>query len=162
MAMDYVIHEATTNDASIIGKFVYSLLVEVEHHSPNMSEEFYSMKAAEFLQKSPPNYVFIARDRSGKTLGLITIGVSSAIYAEGTFGMINELCVLPQLRSAGIGKRLLDETKRFAASKGWTRVEVTATSEQINPRSARFYEREGFEESGLRLKFELRQKQEPR
>ena len=160
--MDYVIHEGTMNDASLIGKFVYSLLVEAEHHSPNMTEAFYSMKAAEFLQRSPPNYVFIARDRSGKALGLITIAVSSAIYAEGTFGVINELYVLPQLRSASIGKVLLDETKLFAASKGWTRLEVTATSEQINPRSARFYEREGFEESGLRLKFELRQKQETR
>jgi GNAT superfamily N-acetyltransferase len=156
--MDYVIHEATNDDASTIGKLVYSLMVEVEHQSPNMNETFYAMKFVKLLRSSNPNYVFIASDGHGKAVGFITIGISSAIYAEGTFGIINELYVVPELRSAGIGKLLLDAAKQLTASKGWMRLEVTATHEQINPRAIRFYQREEFVESGPRLKFELRQK----
>lgn len=153
-----MIDEATKNDASTIGKLVYSLMVEVEHQSPNMNEAFYAMKAGELLQGSLPNYVFIARDAYGNAAGFVAIGISSAIYAEGTFGIINELYVVPQLRSAGIGKLLLDAAKRLAASKGWTRLEVTAAHEQISPRAIRFYQREEFVETGPRLKFELGQR----
>jgi len=156
--MDYVIYEATKNDASTIGKLVYSLMVEVQHESPNMNEAFYAEKAGELLQSSPPIYVLIARNASGQAAGFITLGISSAIYAEGTFGVINELYVVPQLRSAGIGKLLLDAAKRLAASKGWTRLEVTAAHEQINPRAIRFYQREAFVETGPRMKFEIGQK----
>jgi len=155
--MEFVIHEATKSDASMIGKFAYSLMVEVKHESPNMNEAFYALKAEELLESSLPNYVFIARDDAGNPAGFITIGISSAIYAEGTFGVINELYVLPQLRSAGIGKLLLDAAKRLAVSKGWTRLEVTAAHEQINPQATRFYQRENFVETGPRLKFELRE-----
>ena len=154
--MGLVIHEATKKDASTIGKLVYSLMVEVKHESPNMNEVFYTSKAEELLESSLPNHVFIARDTAGNPVGFITIGMSSAIYAEGTFGVINELYVLPQLRSAGIGKLLLDAAKRLAVAKGWTRLEVTAAHEQINPLAIRFYQRENFVETGPRLKFELR------
>jgi len=158
--MGYVIHEATKKDASTIGKLVYSLMVEVEHQSPNMNETFYAMKAGELLGSEPANYVFIASDGYGKAVGFITIGITSAIYAEGTFGVINELYVVPEVRSSGIGKLLLDAAKRLAASKGWTRLEVTAALERVNPRAIRFYQREEFVESGPRLKFELGQKKE--
>jgi len=151
------IRQATKTDASIIGKFVYSLMVEVEHQSPNMNEAFYVAKAEELLEGSVPIYVFLAEEPVGEPVAFITLGISSAIYAEGVFGIIDELYVVPQLRSAGIGKMLLDEAKRFALSKGWTRLEVTATHEQINPRAIRFYQREKFVESGPRLKFEIGQ-----
>ena len=158
--MYYAIHEATKNDASTIGKFVYSLMVEVKHDSPNMSEEFYTLKARELLESSHPNYVLIAKDPTGKPAGVITMGICSAIYAEGTFGMINEFYVVPELRSVGIGKLLMNAAKQLAVSKGWTRLEVTATHQQINPRSIRFYQREGFEETGPRLKYEMRKKKD--
>jgi len=150
------IRQATKGDASIIGKFVCSLMVEVEHQSPNMNEAFYTAKAEELLESSLPNYVFIAEDAHGGPVAFITLGISSAIYAEGIFGIINEFYVAPQLRSAGIGKMLLEEAERFAVSKGWTRLEVTATHQQINPRAIQFYRRERFVETGSRLKFELR------
>jgi hypothetical protein len=52
----------------------------------------------------------------------------------------------------------MDAAKQLAAAKCWTRLEVTATHQQINPRSIGFYLREGFVETGPRLKFELRNK----
>ncbi|HYB67430.1 MAG TPA: hypothetical protein VEC43_03810, partial [Candidatus Acidoferrales bacterium] len=60
------IRQATKSDASIIGKFVYSLMVEVEHQSPNMNEAFYVAKAEELLESSVPIYVFIAEEPLGK------------------------------------------------------------------------------------------------
>jgi hypothetical protein len=49
----------------------------------------------------------------------------------------------------------LDEAKRFAAFQGWTRLEVTAVTERINPRTLGFYKKENFVELGSRLKFEM-------
>ena len=147
--------QATKNDALIVGRFVYSLMVEMQHQSPNMNEAFYAAKCEELLESSVPNYVFVAKDASDKPVGLITLGISSAIYAEGLFGIINELYVVPELRSQGIGKLLLDEAKRFAASKGCTRLEVTIAPMQINPRTIGFYLREKFVEVGSRLKFQI-------
>ena len=148
------IHLATEEDAHVIGKLVYSLMVELEHSSFNMSEAFYATKAQELLT-ARQIYVFIAKDAHGEPVGFISLATSSAIYAEGVFGAVNELYVLPAMRSAGVGKLLLNKAKAFASEMAWTRLEVTAAHERISPRTVHFYLREQFMEVGPRLKFEL-------
>jgi len=145
---------AAKEDAPIVGKLVHLLLVELQHSSPNMNEAFYTAKATELLG-SNQLHAFIARDSADKPIGVITIGTSSAVYAEGLFGIINELYVVPETRSAGVGRLLLNEAKKFASQQHWSRLEVTSAHEDINPRTSGFYLRENFTTVGARLKFEM-------
>ena len=150
------IHSAAKQDAHIIGKFIHHLLVELQHSSPNLDEAFYTAKAEELLADSPPQmYAFIAKDSAHRPIGLITVGSSAAIYAEGVFGIIHELYVVPEARSANVGRLLLNEAQKLASQKHWTRLEVTAPDEEVNPRTIGFYLRERFERVGPHLKFQI-------
>jgi GNAT superfamily N-acetyltransferase len=83
---------------------------------------------------------------------MITVAQSIAIYSLGKFGIINELYVLPEYRSCGIGKLLLDEVVKLAKSKAWKRIEVGAPNQEKWQRTIDFYIKEGFIEIGPRLK----------
>ena len=87
-------------------------------------------------------------------MGILTLVESLAIYAGGRIGVVNELYVVPDFRSEGVGKLLLDEAKELAEARGWLRLEVTTPGEDY-AKTLRFYEREGFMPIGPRYKYML-------
>jgi GNAT superfamily N-acetyltransferase len=94
-------------------------------------------------------FVFVAED-AGEPAGFIALYESYALYAEGAFGTIPELYVRPEYRSKGVGKKLTDKAKEFAATKGWTRLEVTTPPLPRFEKTLEFYEKEGFSITGGR------------
>lgn len=89
-------------------------------------------------------------------VGIITIYEGFALYANGLFGVISELFVLPEYRKQNVGKALIDNAKEYAKKQNWSRLEVATPPIQAFERSLAFYEKEGFELSGGRkLKFEI-------
>ncbi len=100
-------------------------------------------------------HVFVARDADGSIAGVLTMCEGFAIYANGLFGVINEMYVMPRHRSRGVGKMLLDEAKALARQLGWKRIDVTAPESSAWSRTRAFYEREGFTFAGPKLKFKV-------
>jgi len=98
---------------------------------------------------------FVARDEAGATVGVLTLVSSFAIYAQGDYGVINEMFVAPDARSAGVGHALVAAALEFARARGWARVEVTAPESRRWARTQRFYENEGFVFTGPKLKLML-------
>jgi GNAT superfamily N-acetyltransferase len=94
-------------------------------------------------------FVFVAED-AGEPVGFIALYEGYALYAEGAFGTIPELYVRPEYRSKGVGKKLTDKAKEFAATKGWTRLEVTTPPLPQFEKTLEFYEKEGFSITGGR------------
>lgn len=94
----------------------------------------------------------LALDGDGEPIGVITLTESIAIYAGGRIGVINELYVLPEWRSEGIGAMLVGQAKSLAEDRGWQRIEVTTPGEDYE-KTIRFYEREGFFKIGPRMRF---------
>ncbi|MEW8500042.1 MAG: GNAT family N-acetyltransferase, partial [Candidatus Thiodiazotropha taylori] len=100
--------------------------------------------------------VFIACSERNESIGLLTLYESYALYAGGAFGTIPELYVQPAYRSSQVGLRLLLHAREFAASKGWSRLEVTTPPLPQFDKTLAFYEREGFAITGGRkLKMDL-------
>jgi GNAT superfamily N-acetyltransferase len=89
---------------------------------------------------------------NNEIIGFICIIESSAIYAGGKFGVINELYVKPQLRSKGIGKKLLLYADQLKEMKGWSRLELSTPEESKWKRTLNFYLKEGFTITGVRMK----------
>ena len=98
--------------------------------------------------------------RQGQTVvGVITISEAFAIYANGHYGVINEMFVLPEYRSRGVGALLLEAAKDLGRRRGWRRIDVTAPESERWHRTRHFYESQGFRYTGPKLKYVLSQEE---
>ena len=84
-------------------------------------------------------------------VGLLTLAESCATYAAGYFGIVQELYVVPEMRSRGVGQALLEHARKIAVEQNWSRLEVTGPLDPGFARSIAFYRAYGFEDSGPRL-----------
>ncbi len=80
---------------------------------------------------------------------------SASIYAGGGFGIITALYVIPEKRSSGAAKLLIDATTALGRERSWSRVEVGAQYQPAWEHSLKFYLRNGFVEVGRRLQLLL-------
>lgn len=80
---------------------------------------------------------------------------SAALFARGTYGIINELYVVPDRRSSGIAQLLIDAAAEMGKQKGWSQLEVGAPRQPMWNRTLAFYLRSGFMEIGPRLALPL-------
>ncbi|MFN0216882.1 MAG: GNAT family N-acetyltransferase, partial [Saprospiraceae bacterium] len=126
-------------DTHTVSRLLADLYEEVGH-SPTASEI-----EEIFLQIDSDDFhsTLLALDDDDQVVGILTLVESLAIYAGGRIGVVNELYVVHDYRSEGVGKLLLDEAKELAEARGWLRLEVTTPGEDYT-KTLRFYEREGF------------------
>ncbi|MBC8046388.1 MAG: GNAT family N-acetyltransferase [Fimbriimonadaceae bacterium] len=141
--------KADIYDAANVGLLVEALMQEMDHDSPNLDHFTYENLFRESLTNDHHAEILLAFE-GNKCVGLISVALSYAFYAEGNIGIINELYVLPSHRSKGVGKILLEAIKQFAFENKWKRLELTSAKVD---RTHAFYLREGFEEIGVRYRF---------
>lgn len=149
----FTIKKGTIEDADSLLSLSKKLFDEIGHQFP-ISDDNQAKVFCQDLLKDEHYVVFIASDAENSTCGIITLSEGLSVYAGGRFGIIREFYVVPEMRSAGIGKALLHRAIEFARSKGWNRLEVTPPHKKEWERTYNFYMREGFVEIGPRLKFE--------
>jgi GNAT superfamily N-acetyltransferase len=153
--MPVTVERLGVESAEIAFEMVQKLLAELGEEG----DELGTLDAAKVLdawtRSQHAVHVFIARDSGGPPVGIMTIVESFAIYANGNYGIINEMYVVPSQRSSGVGRRLIQAVKEFGIERKWTRVDVTALESGRWARTRAFYEREGFRFAGPKLKLLL-------
>ncbi len=100
-------------------------------------------------------HVFVVKDEHNSIRGILTLAQCFAIYANGNYGIIDEMYVAPEVRSAGIGALLIKAAVDFGRANGWARIDVTAPESDRWTRTRKFYEKEGFIFTGPKLKILL-------
>ena len=93
-------------------------------------------------------YSVIAAFENNKIVGFGALCESHSIYAEGSFGIIQEFYVLPEYRSQEVGKSLINEIVSFAKEKSWKRLELCTPPVPEFDRTVEFYTDNGFEVTG--------------
>jgi GNAT superfamily N-acetyltransferase len=148
------IQKATESDAKVTVKLIKALLDELDG-----SPIEWDMEKAENLCKEMielEHYtVFHSVNNKGEIVGLVTIAESESLYAGGKIGIIQELYIVPSMRSQELGKSLIQKAVEYARNREWNRLEVGAPAYPEWSRTKSFYIREGFKEIGPRLKYEL-------
>ena len=150
------IRRASAKDYFVVAKMITLLLSEVGG-TPVKEESFISISKEFLTTKSNHFSAFLAYTDTDSTrcVGMLTVTEVSALYAGGSFGVIQEFYVIPMERSKGIGHQLLKNVIDYGHQRKWKRFEVGAPSLQKWSRTVDFYRREGFEEIGPRLKLML-------
>ena len=153
--MSVTIAELGIEDAALVLEWVGRLLMELGEEGEER-ETLSSQKVLDAWRDSGDRFqVLVARDEGGAPVGLLTLVETFAIYADGPYGIINEMLVAPAHRSSGVGRMLLDAAKAHGRKRGWARLDVTAPESARWGRTRLFYEREGFVFTGPKLKFRL-------
>ena len=146
---------AGENDADLVAIMVHRLLHEVGawHGAPD-AERIHDV-CRELLEEDKRFTAVLAFDSERRPVGVMTLTEAVAIYAEGKLGIIMELYVVPDARSAGIGDRLIQEARGIGGTRGWKVLEVNSPDGEQWTRTRSFYERHGFRHVGPFLKLEL-------
>ncbi|MBN1341244.1 MAG: GNAT family N-acetyltransferase [Phycisphaerae bacterium] len=146
------VRRATSEDVAIILKLAQGLFAELGHQVP--VDDQHARAFCEAIVGAGEYVALLSEERQGQAIGVITMSEGVSLYAGGRFGVIREFYVIPEERSRGVGKALLERAKEVGREKGWKRIEATPADKVKWPRTYCFYAREGFREIGPRLKLE--------
>ncbi len=128
------------------------LYAELFGPSAVLSEVDFRAAVGQWERDQRPHWAFQAIDESGRTAAFFTLGESFAFFAHGTYGILNELWVNPEVRSKGVGEQVIAFCVRFAGMRGWGRIDVSAPPNAEWDRTFAFYQKRGFTLTGRKLK----------
>ena len=149
------IEQLTLRDSDLILEKVLNLLIELGEESDDLGELQKDKVLNEWKNSENRFFVFAAKDENGEIQGILTLAESFAIYANGAYGILNEMLVIPAARSKGVGAELIEAAVAFGRERGWSRIDVTAPESERWLRSKQFYEKQGFTFAGPKLKIQL-------
>jgi GNAT superfamily N-acetyltransferase len=153
MHSNITIRRANSSDAPAVAVMVGELLAQIMSAIGAQAFNFdlveTTSRLEDFLGRGK-YFVFVAESSKAGLVGFIALYESFALYAEGTFGTIPELYVRSGYRANALGHQLIEASKSFGATRGWTRLEVTTPPLPQFERTLAFYEREDFSITGGR------------
>ena len=97
----------------------------------------------------PSAAAFVATNRYGEVVGLITANLAPSIHDNSPVAWLTTLVVLEDARGAGIGSALVRHIERWAVEKGAKRLLVTSGIQR--QATHEFYEKRDYERTGLRF-----------
>jgi GNAT superfamily N-acetyltransferase len=143
---------SASRDAEEIARHLCLLYTELFGPSAALSEADFRTAVGQWERDQRPHWAFQFLDDSGRTAAFCTLGESFAFFAHGTYGILNELWVNPELRSQGVGAQVIEFCVRFARDRGWGRIDVSAPPYAEWDRTFEFYQKRGFAFTGRKLK----------
>jgi GNAT superfamily N-acetyltransferase len=154
--MKIEITKLSIQDSADVFQEVIKLLVELGEEGDELGELSTEKVLREWQQAGDCFQVFAAKNEDGKIIGILTLAETFAIYANGNYGIINEMYTDPGYRSSGVGAKLIQAAIAYGRLKGWVRIDVTAPESDRWIRTKKFYEKQGFIFTGPKLKFLLK------
>jgi GNAT superfamily N-acetyltransferase len=144
------IREIQADDFDQFKTKLLDFYVEIEHVIDDKNLE---LILHDFLKKG---LIILSVDENTKNIvGFISAIESNALYANGTFGVINELYIVPEFRSKKIGKKLIDFMIDVAKKRNWSRLELDTPEVEKSEKTINFYKNQGFVPIGYRMKKNL-------
>ncbi len=149
--METEIRRAKADEAPLVAVLVARLLAELGDTDLNAGALLQTTRRLVAAGDVAPLIAFA----EARPVGVVTLNQCAAIYAGGRFGEICELYVEPEVRSAGVGRMLIEAACTYAREAGWVRLEVGAPDLPRGERSLDFYLANGFSKVGPRLRLIL-------
>lgn len=92
---------------------------------------------------------YLVAEQSGIIVGFVSCHVQYLLHHTGKVGEVQELCVKPDYRNQHIGHQLIAALNAVAVREGLINLEVTTNQKRTD--TIRFYEREGFRATHIKL-----------
>lgn len=138
-------------DKAEIKKYITLLYSELFGASSIPTDEAFEQIFAQLDNPNNPHEAYTLVDGS-TVIAFFTLVESFAIFAQGKYGIINELWVNQAYRSQGVGQKVINEICNIARQRHWQRVDVSAPADAKWDRTFSFYQKNGFTFTGRKLK----------
>ena len=135
------IRAATQNDAPII----YAFLCTLEELTLDQTA-FLSVFRRNL---SDPDVYYLVAEQADDIVGFVSCHVQYLLHHCGKVGEIQELFVHPDVRNQRIGQQLVAALDTLAIQENFVHLEVTTNQKRID--TIRFYEREAFKRTHVKL-----------
>jgi PhnO protein len=135
------IRAANWQDASNI----YAFLCELEGEALNYT----SFRAVFRHNLTNPSIHYMVAERDGDVVGFVSCHTQYLLHHCGKVGEIQECFVKPEYRNQKIGRQLMLAVEALAYQEGFINLEVTTNQKRQD--TIRFYERESFNRTHLKL-----------
>ncbi len=125
--------------------FVYDCLCDLEETmlNPAAFEQIF------LANVDNPAVRYVVAEADNVPVGFLDCSVQQLLHHAGPVAEIQEMYVLPNWRSQGIGEQLINHIVAMARHEGWVNLEVT--SNRRRTRTHEFYERMGFANTHVKL-----------
>ena len=132
------VRRATTAEAEVLGRLLWDFNTEFETETDGAD-----VLAARFARiLGLDGIVAVLAEDDGEAVGFALVSLRPAIWFDGPVSQLEELYVVPALRSRGIGTQVLDLCRRLARELGSPEMHIGVDEVDLDAR--RFYERHGF------------------
>jgi len=146
-SLEISIREIQQYDFVEFKRLLLNFYEEIEHR---FSADNFDIILHDFLRKGI--IIVSVESNSNAIVGFICCVESSALYARGIFGVINELYIIPEFRSKKIGQKLINFLIDLGKIKNWSRLELDTPEVEKSAKTISFYKKEGFLPIGFRMK----------
>jgi GNAT superfamily N-acetyltransferase len=150
--MEIQIKKLGSENAEVVFEWVTRLLMELGEEGEELGTLNKDAVLKAWKEIENRYSAFVAYDENQNVIGICTLMESFAIYANGNYGIIDEMYVHPDYRSQSVGARLISAVVDHGRQKSWTRIDVTAPENERWCRTRAFYEKRGFIFTGPKLK----------
>ena len=134
-----VTREATTADADEVARLLHDFNEEFDTPSPGAT--VLAGRLRELLGRDET----IAIVAGVPAVGVALITLRSNVWYDGPVALLDELYVVPERRSEGIGSRMLETMSELLTARGVELVEINVDEGDVE--AQRFYVRHGFSDS---------------
>ena len=154
--MGIAIRKATIEDLKAIQELNYKLFeLEYNNFDPALNMNWTFSKIGEnYFKKSIENAtVWVAVDNN-KVIGYLVGRIEKMpAYTTKSLAELDNFYIDEEYRRQGIGKRLVEEFKKYGINKGIEEIKVTASAKNTNAKA--FYQNNGFDEFEVTYKMKL-------
>ena len=132
------VRRATVDDAEVLGRLLWDFNTEFDTETEDAD-----VLARRFARLLPlPEIVAVIAEDEGTAVGFALASLRPAIWFDGPVSQLEELYVVPALRSTGIGTQVLALCRRLVRDAGSPEMHINVDEVDVDTR--RFYERHGF------------------
>ena len=132
------VRRAGPADAEVLGRLLWDFNTEFETETDDA--DVLAVRFARLLELD--DIVAVLAEDDERPVGFALVSLRPAIWFDGPVSQLEELYVVPALRSRGIGTRILDLCRRVANERGSPEMHIGV--DEIDVDTRRFYERHGF------------------
>jgi GNAT superfamily N-acetyltransferase len=137
MAVDgWNVRIASVDDADEVGRLLDDFNREFD--TPTPGAEAIAARLRTLLDTSSTFAILAARP----ALGVALVTLRPNVWYDGSVALLDELYVVPDVRSRGIGSAMIDELFAYARTNGVDLIEINVDEGDVD--AHRFYERHGF------------------